>query len=55
MYYMYCCIMYCLLRYYIQGADTASGTILQKRCSMVEFVFKILDKYTNKEFLKISF
>ena len=42
---------YVLLTKILQGADTASGTVLQKRC--LEFVAKILDKYTYKESLKI--
>ena len=35
----------------LKRADTASGTVLQK--GVIEFVVKIPDKYTNKEFLKI--
>ena len=41
---------YILCTKILQGADAAGGTVLQKRCST-----KILDKYTNKEFLKIPF
>ena len=37
----------------LQGADTAIGTVLQK--VVLEFVVKILDKYTKKEFLKTAF
>ena len=37
----------------LQKADTASGTVLQK--GVLEFVVKILEKYTNKVFLKILF
>ena len=36
----------------LQGADTV-GLFFKK--SVLEFVVKILDKYTNKEFLKIPF
>ena len=38
----------------LKGGDTASGIVLQKQ-GVLEFVVKILDKYTNKEFLKITF
>ena len=34
----------------LQGADTAIGTVLQK--VVLEFMVKIRDKYTKKEFLK---
>ena len=42
---------YVLLTKILQGGDTASGTVLHK--GVLEFVVKILDKYTYKEFLKI--
>ena len=35
----------------LQGTDITSGTVLQKRCSRI--CGYNLDKYTNKEFLKI--
>ena len=38
----------------LQGGATASGTARHKRC-ILEFVVKILNKYTHKEFLKILF
>ena len=44
---------YALSTKILLGADTASGTVLKK--VVIEFVVKILDKYTNKEFLKIPF
>ena len=34
----------------LQGTDTAIGTV-----GFLEFVVKIPDKYTNKEFIKIPF
>ena len=42
--------MYCLLRYYKEQIQLV-GMLLKK--DVLEFVVKILDKYTNKEFLKI--
>ena len=44
--------MHYLLRYY-KERHTASETVLQKL--VLELLFKILGKYTYKEFLKISF
>ena len=37
----------------LQKAETGSGTVLKK--DVIEFVDKSLDKYNNKEFLKIPF
>ena len=45
---------YILFTKILQGVSGASGTVLQKK-SVLEFVVKILDKYTHKEFLKIPF
>ena len=39
---------YVLFTKIIQGADTVSGTVLQKK-RVQEFVVKTLDRYTNKE------
>ena len=44
---------YVLFTQILQGRDTASETVLQK--GVLEFVVKILDKYTYKKFLKILF
>ena len=46
--------MYCVLfTKILQGGDIASGTFFTK--GVKEFVVKILDKHTYKEFLKIPF
>ena len=37
----------------MQEADAVSETVLQK--NVREFIVKILDKYTHKQFLKIPF
>ena len=44
---------YVLFSKILREGDTASGTVLHKR--ILEFVLKILGKYTYKEFLKIPF
>ena len=44
--------MYFLLRYYKEETQLV-GLFLTK--GVLEFVVKILDKYTNKEFLKVLF
>ena len=44
---------YVLFTKMLQGGDTSSGTVFTK--GILELVFKILDKYTNREFLKIPF
>ena len=44
---------YVLFSKILRGRDTASGTVLHKR--ILEFVLRISDKYTYKEFLKIPF
>ena len=44
---------YVLFTKILQGGDTSSGTVFTK--GILELVFKILDKYTNREFLKIPF
>ena len=46
------CIMYFLLRYYKEETQLV-GLFFTK--DVLEFVVKILDKYTYKEFLKIPF
>ena len=43
---------YVLFSKILRGGDTASGTVLHKR--ILEFVLRISDKYTYKEFLKIT-
>ena len=48
--YLLRCILYCLLFYY--NEQTRLVGLLFKR-DVLEFVVKILDKYTNKELLKI--
>ena len=44
---------YVLFTKILQGGDPASGAVFHKR--VLEFLGKILDKYTYKEFLKIPF
>ena len=44
--------MYFLLRYYKEQTQLV-GLFFKK--GVLEFVVKILDKYTNKEFLRIPF
>ena len=44
---------YVLFTKILQGEDTSSGTVFTK--DVLEFVLKILDKYTYKEFAKIPF
>ena len=44
---------YVLFTKILQGGDTSSGTVFTK--GILELVFKILYKYTNREFLKIPF
>ena len=44
---------YVLFTKILQGEDPASGVVFGK--SVLEFLRKILDKYTYKEFLKIPF
>ena len=50
--YLLQCITYCLLRYYKEEAQLAE---LFFKKDVLEFVVKILLKYTNNEFLKIPF
>ena len=44
---------YVLFSKILQGGGTSSGTVLTN--GVLEFLVKILDKYTYKEFLKIPF
>ena len=44
---------YALFTKILQGGGTSSGTVLTN--GVLEFLVKILDKYTYKEFLKIPF
>ena len=44
---------YVLFTKILQGGDTSSGTVFTK--GILELEFKILDKHTNREFLKIPF
>ena len=50
--YLLQCITYCLLRYHKEEAQLV-GLFFKK--DVLEFVAKILLKYTNNEFLKIPF
>ena len=50
--YLLRCIMYYLLRYYKEEIQLV-GLFFTK--GVLEFVVKILDKYTYSEFLKITF
>ena len=43
----------CIIYQDDEGPDIASGLFFKK--GVLEFVVKILDKYTSKEFLKILF
>ena len=45
--------MYNLSRYYKEPAQLVVGLFFKK--GVLEFLIKILDKYTYKEFLKVSF
>ena len=46
---------YVLFTTTLQRADTASGTVFQKKKNVQEFVVKTLAIYSCKEFLKIPF